>query len=136
MRRKRFIAKLIILAVIIASTSLVAFFKTYSPDGVIPSRFRSSNELNMTANPNPFKDFTVITVNFDSPTQGSLVIENPSGGHIIELHRGFFDGSMVFIWDGTDEQGKRLPKGSYNLNLNVSNQGNRYTSRTIILILK
>lgn len=136
MRRKGLMTKLVILAVIITSTSLVAFFKSYSPNGVIANRFSNSDNNVMTANPNPFKDFTVITVNFDDPIQGSLIIEDSDGRFIAEIHRGFFDGTMDFVWDGTDGHGKRLPKGTYHAHLNTNNQGNRYTSRTIILILK
>lgn len=133
MRFKGLISKVIIIVVVIAATSLIAAVKFDSYQGRIVNPFRNVSESNFTANPNPFKDFTVITVKFDETVQGSLVIEDSNGRHVKELFNGFFHGTMDFTWDATDEKGKPVNLGTYYCNLNT---GNSYTSRTIILILK
>jgi len=133
MKLKGFIPKLMILAIIITATSLPAAVNNFTYQSFNSNQFRSINDIDFFANPNPFEDFTVITVSVFTPTSGSLVIENCSGKVVKELHNGWFNGTMDFVWEGTDSDGNQLAPGFYNCKLTT---GNRYTSRTIILILK
>jgi hypothetical protein len=133
MKRKGLMTKMIIALAIIATTSLIAIATNDSFQSTINNGYRSSIVTSFYATPNPFEDFTVITLVFDRHETGSLIIEDSKGGLVKELYRGLFSGEMDFIWDATDEKENRVENGAYYCRLNT---GNQYTSRTIILILK
>ncbi|MCB5230682.1 MAG: FlgD immunoglobulin-like domain containing protein [Candidatus Cloacimonas sp.] len=93
-----------------------------------------SQESGFYATPNPFDDFTIITVQVSSAMEGSIVIKDLEGNVKRELFDGvFLPGTNNFVWDGTDERGVPLKPGKYIAEL--FNKQN-YTSKTIILILK
>ncbi len=94
----------------------------------------SNIECNLSADPNPFDYFTIITTEVAESVSGTITIKDRYGSVVKDLYSGFFkQGDNRVVWYGDDNEGISLSPGSYQCELVL---GGRYTSRTIILILK
>ncbi|MBW6516211.1 MAG: hypothetical protein K0B81_06320 [Candidatus Cloacimonetes bacterium] len=92
------------------------------------------DNLRFTASPNPFEDYTVLTVYVSESIRGSITIKDRLGNTVNNLYSGLFKlGDNYIMWNGADDYGFSLDAGSYLCELHFED---RYTSRTIILILK
>jgi flagellar hook assembly protein FlgD len=91
-------------------------------------------DLSLNIYPNPFKTETNIVCGIPSPTMVSVVIYQKPGLILKTVHRGYCsEGVYSFTWDGRNDNGNLLPKGSYTCDLTV--QG-RFTSVKKIIIMK
>jgi flagellar hook assembly protein FlgD len=64
--------------------------------------------------PNPFKDRAYIKYTLNSPTHVQLSIYDQSGRQVKKLvNTTQSKGKFTVTWNGTDNQGRRLPKGNY-----------------------
>lgn len=85
------------------------------------------------AYPNPFNPLTAINYHLAEPTFVELNVFDPLGRKIKSLQEGFLPaGSHFVVWDGTDENGSRLPSGVYLIFL----QTDRVTQTQRVLLLK
>jgi hypothetical protein len=138
MKRSIVIKCLQFLLLIIAATSLMASSQIATSQLNMKStdNLRDLGELDIefTADPNPFDFFTVLTVFTAFEGMGSITVRDKYNNIVNNLYNGTFKrGYNNIVWNGTDNSGQNLPAGYYNCELIL---GNRYTSRTIILILK
>lgn len=98
------------------------------------SKIQIQNNSDLTIVPNPFKYTTTITVNSEVKTSGTLKISTLQNIEILTLYQGNFNvGENIFTWDGTDNDGLRLPSGKYFIEFSTNN---RYTSIKKIIMLK
>ncbi len=133
MKRTKLRSWFVFLAVAVVTTSLFGLSHTLKSPEVDIRIIDNQYELDLSANPNPFKDYTFITVATSEDISGSLIIKNQQGEIVKELfHGGFKVGDNVFVWDGTNDNGSYLAPDRYVCELTMG----RFTSRTIILILK
>ncbi len=127
----------LLLLILVAATSMAAFYagRVFKPEQPNENEYvYNEKEVELTANPNPFKDYTVITVYSEYDFRGSLEIKDRDQNTVNYLYSGTFkQGDNQITWDGTNESGLPLEPGEYICELIL---GSRYTSRTIILILK
>ena len=92
------------------------------------------DNLRFTASPNPFEDYTVITTFVSESIRATITIKDRNGNTLNNLYNGSLkQGSNQVVWYGVDDAGIPLDPDSYICELGLEN---RYTSRTIILILK
>ncbi|MCC7431692.1 T9SS type A sorting domain-containing protein, partial [bacterium] len=72
--------------------------------------------------PNPFNPTTSIKVKFPQNENGTLKIYNILGQEVKTLHEGkFTKGTSVFVWNGTNNNGKTVSSGTYLYTLKTSN---------------
>lgn len=128
------ITTVVLMTIAVSSIFAVSLFQAQSSLRAKKFLTLKSFDYSFYATPNPFEDFTIITVNASEPIDASITIKDLEGNPLRLLFEGTFQtGINNFIWDGTDEHGERLKKGKYVAEL--FNKKN-YTSKTIILILK
>jgi hypothetical protein len=138
MSNKRASRNIFLLLILLATTSLIALntgsiITAGEPTDGDNLRF-TEMEFDMSANPNPFDEFTIISVTLMESTQGSMIIKDRNNNIVNNLYSGTFkNGVNEVTWNGFNDFGLRLPPGRYLCELHL---GDRYTSRTIILILK
>lgn len=128
--------KILVLLLLAATTGLVALY-SQNLNLVARNEVRlkgSEIEVDLSASPNPFDTFTVITATVPESLRGSVIISDQNHNVVNELYNGeFVEGKNNFTWDGKDFAGDQLSPGRYICEVTL---GTRYTSRTIILILK
>jgi hypothetical protein len=133
MKRTKLRSWFVFLTVAVVTTSLFGLSHSFKLNEADTRVIDYQYELDLSANPNPFDDYTFITVATAEDISGSLIIKNQQGEIVKELYQGGFKaGNNVFVWDGTDDMGSSLSPDRYLCELTVG----RFTSRTIILILK
>ena len=82
--------------------------------------------------PNPFNSATWISFSLDEMSKITLAVYSIDGTLVKTLTTGFFPvGTFQFRWDGTDENGKPLPSGTFIYRLQKS--GN-YMSKKMLLL--
>jgi len=138
MKISRLIKYLEFLLLLLAVTSLIASSHVASSQIDLNSSnsLRESGKFDVSfiADPNPFDALTVLTVFTTEDGIGSIIVRDKYDNIVNNLYSGMFKrGYNNIVWDGTDNSGLNLPVGHYTCELIF---GNRYTSRTIILILK
>jgi len=74
----------------------------------------SSNQNVVAAFPNPFRESTNISIYMPATTQGKLTIVNLLGQVVFsaKLDESVFN-DQLYIWNGSDNNGKFLPAGTY-----------------------
>lgn len=121
--------------------ALTGMMTLHSSDLILPSQFLTDSrtdslelDLRFTANPNPFDEFTMISVYLGASNRGEIIIRDRFHNVVNNLYSGDFkQGLTQIMWFGTDNHGNQLNPGNYQCELVLEG---RYTSRTIILILK
>ena len=131
--------KIFLLLTVITIVSLAALYSAaaYLPLKVQDQADFKGYEFNVefSASPNPFDEYTVISIFVDEPLRGSIVISDDDGNVVNNLFNGSLkNGFNNIYWYGQNDEGLQLPRGRYSCELIVDQL--RYTSRTIILILK
>jgi len=88
----------------------------------------------ITIDPNPMKESTVITLTFFQKAVVDVIIETEEGTVIKTIYSGTIDkGVYEFFWNRLSDEGEYVPEGQYALSVNL---GYRYTSTKKTLILK
>ena len=88
---------------------------TINDEGIIPHGLLNPGSFDLDQNyPNPFNPDTRIDYTIRIPGQVALNIYDETGRIVRELVNGrLASGTYSLNWDGTDEQGRRLPSGTY-----------------------
>ena len=124
---------LLFLAVVLTTTGLLAFNHSQRVTDSFRNNTFDTIELDFSASPNPFDAQTFISINSAEPFTVNLVVKDRYGEVVRDLFGGELKvGHNIFPWDGTDDNGIRLAPDKYTCELTMG----RFTSRTIILILK
>ncbi len=93
-----------------------------------------TGDIQFFATPNPFETFTVISAVVENDFPGTIIVKDRRGRIVKTIFDGEIkEGLNEYQWDGTNDDGKPLSPNKYLCELTL---GTRYTSRTIILILK
>ncbi len=84
----------------------------------------SDTQIELSQNyPNPFRDETTITFTLINNTKINLSIYNIEGRKIKTLKQGFlYKGIHIIKWNGKDENGRRISKGTYFYQLKTSDK--------------
>ncbi len=92
------------------------------------------DKCDLQINPNPMKEYTVISFILEENQNVNLVITDSKGIVLKSLQNGILTkGKHAFNWDGTDYSNTRLPEGKYTVELNTDS---KFTSVKKIIILK
>jgi carboxypeptidase T len=87
--------------------------------------------------PNPFNPTTTFSYNLASESEVSLTLFNIKGQKIKTLvNENQTAGNHQVIWDGTDDNGKKVSTGIYFSHCDVNNGESDYTSVKKVLLLK
>lgn len=72
------------------------------------------NNSQLLAYPNPFNTTTRLAINLEEDADVHLVVHNITGQIVNTLiHERLHRGTHEYIWDGSDQNGQRLPSGIY-----------------------
>ncbi len=83
--------------------------------------------------PNPMEQECRIVLSVHQPMQISVAIEDAKGMVIKNLHWGYVERDLCFVWDRYDNNGQYVASGTYYVVVGTSD---RYTSTKKTLILK
>ena len=109
--------------------SFTGLYRIFDPD-VLAAGDPVPPPAALTNAPNPFSDRTTIRVAMARPGVASLAIFDVSGRLVRKLHDGpIAEGVRAFVWDGQDDEGRRVAAGVYHLRL--SGDGRTLSHRAI-----
>jgi len=93
------------------------------------SRLPSASPLQLSARPNPFRDHVGLRLTANSQQPLAVTIYDALG-HSVRVLRMAGSGERMASWDGTDDQGRKLPAGIYLVRLN----GTAQSLKTVLLM--